>query len=410
MDEPTWRMRTVTMLFSMHEEVVKHLIDGNIALAFHKQENPVHPLYSSSPWVERSKGEFPCAYARVFCDTRTGLSPTPKHLRRVIAALRCYIEVDPDWVDQSLRIDNVNYHTNSRVRDIEQGQHWYLSTSGGQRISDRCDRVAHFCDALSARLDKLPTADDNHPVAHAFHHIGVTKSFEKRMAQHGALNSGSSWFMSLFQAVCRVILQDEDATWGFEDYVLFFFADMTEVAIGEVLFTILADASHKDGWGFEVHPAGINVSSTELGDKTAREAHEFWNHCKAWRTSSANTPFQRNQINEKQKLDRYSRKWEMRVADATAGLPAKRREIQRLKEKGRAMDLENRRIVEENLRESEKSLMKLKRYITPGLYDRYQQEFTRIRESMPHIDGDSEDDDPDSRVVESVESSAGKYA
>jgi hypothetical protein len=406
MKESTWRTTTVNILASMHEEVVKHLIEGNIALAYHNEEEPVHRLYTKSAWTEMREREAPCAYARVFCDRRTGLSPTPNDMRRVIGALRNYIGRDLAWADQALKIDNYHHGNRSRLKDITRGHHWYLRTEAGQRLPGRCEKVTQFCNALSERLDNLPTELDDHPLDHAFHYIGVSRVYTQRQEQHATANGNSSWFMNLFLAVCRVVLENDHATWGFEDYVLCFFADRKEVAAGEILLTIISGASCLDGWGFEVHPAGINVHPTELNDKTVLEAEKIWDQCKLFRKT--HTPFRDNSEAERRRIRIYPTKWENRVDDETGGLPGKRREILKIKQRSEKDRDDVRNAANNRLENSRLLLERLKSVMSPSGYERQLTELEETQGMLEDLNSDPESVDTLApEVLETVEQGGG---
>lgn len=69
--------------------------------------------------------------------------------------------------------------------------------------------------------------------------------------------------MNPWKAAFIATLHNE-GTWDFESYVICYCASGSEVAVGELLFTLIADAMYHTGGGFAVQRAGVNLSSTDL--------------------------------------------------------------------------------------------------------------------------------------------------
>jgi hypothetical protein len=405
--EDRWKQLAVTLLSSMYTDVLHHLVAGNIAEAYEQGSPTLQNVYRKSNWLANSTGDAPCVYARILCNVENGKSPTPNQLRRVILRLRRYISQDPACIDDALAIDNL-FGTNSRQKDIERGDHYFLRAATGNRIPKRCYQVQLFCDKLEERFAKLRDGDEDKPLEHALHYVGYAMCFARRKTQHEADNGSSSWFMNLVKAVCRAELTG--TTWGFSDFVVCYCADEDEVPVAELLITLLSNASHDTGGGFEVHPAGLNISSAGSATKA------LWQKCQAFRLKDS--PFEKNRVREAQKIVEYPAKWQARVHDATEGLPAQRREIWKVREQIAQLEEARRKKITEQVDTSKawlsingKHIPEKWRLDMEGAIDQVKQEYgellTNSAEEPEQRLTSSEEDNDRETVIESVEQAHG---
>jgi hypothetical protein len=309
MKEEDWRAIAVPLLCSMHMADIEQLVRG---LPVERDEDEV-------AWAENGKQEAPVIYGRGFCNTRTGRSLTAGELRDVLNRLQLYItrELTELAIDLVKAVDDaaVRNGNATKPRHVKDGRrHFFGKNWLDGEAHRRREIVAIFCQECQERFENV--ADDEH--VRIFYYIGYALSFAVRMEEHRSPGGQSSWFMNLFLAVCKAVLDEADA-WGFSDVPLCYCANENEVPVAEVLLTLLAQAWYSDGVGFGIQPPGLSVASSALSTRTMDAARQLWQKCKDFREE--HTSFSQNMEAELRRIKAYPMKHLHRVSVAASCVP-----------------------------------------------------------------------------------------
>jgi hypothetical protein len=250
MSESHWRALANGLLCSMHSEILEQLVHGNLAEAYRSfKMKSLTRVYDESPWQEAKDRNAPNIYVKQLCDTKTGCSPSPDQMLRVIARMRSYVLLNKnaEEIQKALAVDNTGGRERSKKRQVRKGEQFFTQTNNEERIQI----IKDFCYVLSRTLSSVPEEDRNTPIKYGLYYVGYALCFAKRKAQHDADNGSSSWFMNFMKAVLIAELDDDEkATWGFDDYVVCYCISESEVPVAEQLITLVSSGYYNHGWDF----------------------------------------------------------------------------------------------------------------------------------------------------------------
>jgi hypothetical protein len=325
MNEHDWRAVAVPLLCSIESEILDQLLRGTQLVSSCTKE-------VKDIWTENGSKEAPVIYARSFCDIRTGRTLTIGELQDVIRRLRLYIKQNLTDAEVELvkAVDEAGARGTSKGRHIRQGRrHFFGEEQLAVEVHNRRSKIEVFCLQCEAQFE---SATPNH-YFRMMHYIGYAMVFSARMEQHRSAHASTSWFMHLFLATCKAALPSTNEVWGFKDIALCYCVKEEEAAVGEALMTMLAGAWYAEGNGFGIHPPGLSVASSALGNRTTDQAKQLWNRCEAFRTN--HTPFAENVALELDRIEAYPINTWQRVSGAagqrrvkyTSALPMKKRRV-----------------------------------------------------------------------------------
>jgi hypothetical protein len=306
MSESHWRALANGLLCSMHSEVLEQLVHGNLAEAYRSfKMKSLTRVYDESPWQEAKDRNAPNIYVKQLCNTKTGCSPSPDQMLKVIARMRSYVLLNKnaEEIQKALAVDNTGGRERSKERQVRKGEQFFTQTNNEERIQI----IKDFCYVLSRTLSNVPEEDRNTPIKYGLYYVGYALCFAKRKAQHDADNGSSSWFMNFMKAVLIAELDDDDkATWGFDDYVVCYCISESEVPVAEQLITLVSSGYYNHGWGLCVHPAGENVASSALFDWRHGDVLKLWKDCAEFRAE--HTPHNKNIDREAERMQQYDKR------------------------------------------------------------------------------------------------------
>ncbi|CAA9961646.1 hypothetical protein PTMSG1_05023 [Pyrenophora teres f. maculata] len=317
-DETKWRLISLNFLCSIPKKLTQELFGGNLASAILQHRNHgVQELFADgSPWTDNHNTRSPCIYIRMLCDSKTGRSLAPNELYEILHRLRLYAKehLTEEEIDLVVAVDEQPALVQGKHRHVKEGwRHFFGGKFADEHSNNRARQLLSFCDSCEEWLSPLSLSHRSNPIGFPFAYIGYAMTFSKRIVQHNSGNaSGSSWFMNLFLAACRAVLEDGQTHWGFLSYTIGYCASEEEVAVAEALMTILTGAWYQIGTGFGVHPPGENVFSAEFRTTPYHEAREVWRICQKFRDE--HTPYLKNISSEIQKIKEYPEKCKRRRA------------------------------------------------------------------------------------------------
>jgi hypothetical protein len=295
LETPLEKFRVVCarILSSMYDEVLKGLVDGNLAKRYAQGDKVLVKVFGepasseNTTWMKNAEGTSPSLYGRTLVD-KEGNPPRPDQKRAIVQLLRRYISRDFKDIDIALEIDAKppdRRKSPSTRDDIFNGNHTFLANQG-QRIDARVARVNTFCDSAEAILrSPLKTKLANA----AWFYIGWSMVPMDRLRSYDT--GKSSFLLALVARVCEVLFPGK---FRIENFILAYLASEEESAFGEILLTGIAGAYHQYGTGFCIHPAGMNNQSAMMDTLNQREAKRLWEACQTWRED--NTPYFHNRL------------------------------------------------------------------------------------------------------------------
>ena len=242
----------------------------------------------------RAKAETqPCHYLFEFVDG-DGLSPTPKEILQMVEVAEKYAGSDPrDW-DTVERVDMWKPWNAFSREDMEQnGVRRYLQSTKAKR------NLRTFLDNLKAFLKGEP---QDQPLLQPLREAGYSKDGPGRISSHKSHNS-SNYLMNLFEAIAAGVFG-----WDYRNKasIIYLCFEREQAAVGEIVWSCLAQAYTKTGRGFSHAPAGVTTTSADRDDLR-------WLKNDAWvkwqRHALDHSPFRENREDDQK---RVSRAWDER--------------------------------------------------------------------------------------------------
>jgi hypothetical protein len=152
------------------------------------------------------------------------------------------------------------------------------------------------------------------------------------------------------------------------DIALCYCAEEKEVAVAEVVLTLLARAWYSDGVGFGIHPPGLSVASSALSSRTMQAARQLWAECEDFRENQ--TPFEENMEYELLQIEVYPLKHQQRISVAANRVPDMLEEAriinERVSRKRRALYSEAASLIQR----AREDITEMRRWVTdPTIFD-----------------------------------------
>jgi hypothetical protein len=309
-----FRRVCVSLLASMHGEVLAGLVNGNLGKRWIEGDANLEKLFGTftsqhnTVWMKHAEGVSPALYGLSLIGA-DGSPPNAKQKLEIVHTLRRYISRKVEDIDVALAIDSEPPEhcrgTKSNKDDIAHGKHAYLSEDG-QRIDARVVQIESFCNAveqmcnspLSQRIRNGPWFD-------------IRWSTEPMNRPDDYNDSDTSFLIVLIARIADVLFP---GTFHIENFVLAYLVTEEEGTYGEILLTAIASAYHDHGTGLSVRPAGLGNQSARMNEWTVKDARQMWNACKTWRKE--HTPYIDNMKRLDAFLDASTAANDKRIADS----------------------------------------------------------------------------------------------
>jgi hypothetical protein len=287
-----FRRVCVSILASMHGEVLAGLVNGNLGKRWIEGDTNLEKLFGTSTsqhntaWIKHAEGVSPALYGLSLIGA-DGSPPNGKHKLEIVHTLRRYISREAEDIDVSMAIDSEppEHHrgTKSNRDDIAHGKHAYL-TEDGQRIDARVVQIESFCNAVEQICNSpLPQRIRNGPWFY------IRWSTEPMNRPDDCDDRDTSFLIGLVARIANVLFP---RTFHIENFILAYLVTEEEGTYGEILLTAIASAYHGHGTGLCVQPAGLGTQSARMDEWTVKDARQMWNACKTWRDE--HTPYNDN--------------------------------------------------------------------------------------------------------------------
>jgi hypothetical protein len=291
--QDSWRIVAANCLWSMPSHVLQLLTTGNLSSAYWDRSrgyNHIQDVFVPvSDWMKEASSDAPVIYAVLVTNRRDGgKSPTPAELQQVIVQMRRYARTEPDFINESLAIDNAFRRNGSKSTRIEVASgraFWLCKRVGGRRVrvGGRTEIIIQFCDALEKRLGKLTAAEQKLPLTHALLYIGYALNFNLRRTEHE--KGESNFLMHLVVCVCQTLFPGR---YELDAYPVCFLAVETEVKCAELSLALIADSFASTGGGFNIAtPGGSNASAANFGAEFWMKRLDFRLNMSYWKTNRA---------------------------------------------------------------------------------------------------------------------------
>jgi hypothetical protein len=233
----------VTMLASMDDQVLEHLIKGDIAKAAH-----LDPNFNDKLEAFKIRGPdviMPFIYIQTLVNGR-GESPSANGLLYIIGEIELYMRGwqnpdDKESEERARRIDN------SSRTDYRNGFRKYIESQ------THYNNLKAWVTILKARCRNVPADKMHEPLARPLSEIGWAKDLTKRLAQHRK-HSSSNYLMNLTEAVCR----NSFADYSIHQYGIFRVFEECHAMLGEIIFSRIGQVYITYGGGFSHCAAGIS--------------------------------------------------------------------------------------------------------------------------------------------------------
>jgi hypothetical protein len=258
----------------------------------------------------------PSIYVLEFTD-QLGRAPSLEDMGVIVTDARSYLSDNPSAEDSktTIRIDSAGGNLLSSGERAERrnapdndNRRFLSSASARQNMTD-------LLDSLDAELRRLGQTNPPHArMPYPLRDIGYTDHGPKRLRAQENLKSGSNPLMSLFNAIAQsnlTFIARERAAFDVGDMavkyrlhgdVIFLGFRRDHAAIGEIVFSVLAQSYTKTGKGFNGVLAGVqNQANAKYDEDHFKEwQHDVWN--------PQESPAQSNQEAEKGRIAELRRK------------------------------------------------------------------------------------------------------
>ena len=242
------------ILACINNAVLRHIICGNLALAYRKEPEVKQYLETRR---ERGNSQ-PAIYMQLFV-APNGLSPSPAELARLFQPVRSYCEIPKtdEQISEAVTIDRA-FNPNSRwgIHTARKGKFKYLcdSVSSDSVISkNRIRNILCFVKNLERRLGKVflcgksktslaehmveplrDTAAWTQPLDAPLVELGYAKSPTERLSSHRNHQS-SNYIMNLWEAASKVV--HGHGKFNMMQFVVFHVFEVPQAAAAEILLT-----------------------------------------------------------------------------------------------------------------------------------------------------------------------------
>jgi hypothetical protein len=266
------------IIASTHSFVLKHLIEGDlIRKVLSKSESGMGSYLELINKTKiqnlRVKGlprdivsQPPCIYAIFFTD-REGNSPTIGHLLRILKGMERYCnrvgvtDEDGRWAQ---KIDSMVYNS-QWVRYGTFGGRKYLDEvrarfHGAGLPTSRERHLKEFIKSVKQRI----TASEQEGLIISYSdrleppltYVGYTSDYRRRFQQHKSHTT--NYIMNLMEAISLHLFGDR---YQIRSLVIYRIWESPQASVGEILFSILANAKYNSGSGFCINDPGVAIRS-----------------------------------------------------------------------------------------------------------------------------------------------------
>lgn len=214
----------------------------------------------------------PCQYVLELVNA-LGETPLVGEMRAVIEAVRSYLrfeDADDEAIDFAVRVDQCmgTLLSNHEKDAIRNGERKYVSGTDENQQDKMRPKVEKLLDAIERALDGLA---DHERMPFVLTDVGYTDNGVARIDKQHKRHQSSNDIMNIIEAVAITVL---DGKYRIQGDVVFLCAHRDHGAIGEIVFSFLANSYSKDGRGFNGVDAGVQLNSLR---KALYVDESYWN-------------------------------------------------------------------------------------------------------------------------------------
>jgi hypothetical protein len=203
-----------------------------------------------------------------------GNSPSPAQLFKVLDRLEKYASGDREHDQLCTEINQ------QHAASIRHGLHRYFAGD-----TERVSALLTFVEALRKCLSEVPSESHHLPYSQPLQYVGFAINEQQQSA---APEKKCGWLMALFDAACKLEVQqpDKSAVFAFKSYSVAYPVNWEECMLGEEFFARICKTYFYTGLGFNVHQAGLSIDVTVLDDLRYTEGLETWEAREQLRTAN----------------------------------------------------------------------------------------------------------------------------
>ncbi|KAL1640235.1 hypothetical protein SLS58_007186 [Diplodia intermedia] len=309
-----WIKICIPILAAIPIPILLEIMGGNLLKAkIENRDGVAKMLRPNEQRLMLYKGNDAPRIYHVLLTNKVGDSPTANEFTEVIGKLRKYPDLTEFQVAHDLdRMVGPDEKGKFTLDAAKRGERRYLSDPNNPSFlkPHRVRNLEHFCDALEARIRRIPPAERDEPLEAPLRYFGYGNSFKRTQAYQK--HESSNYIMSLVDAACKLLFKEN--SYGLQGCAIYWCTGADDCVASEILLTTIGDGYIEDGGGFRHEPAGSNNSSGKaLGDNV-------WEQAAKW--TLKHTPFGKNIELYKEIL-----KEEAKLPQQLADIKAKKAEV-----------------------------------------------------------------------------------
>lgn len=260
-------MRECALILASAPQVFFAAVEGNLVRRMLYDAD----LQAEYATIQQRAVQQPSIYIHLLVDDE-GQPPSP--LQYLIIG-----DMIQDYISESLsvhshQIDNITAPFATLEASTE-GHRKYLSTPAKNRSPRRIVTLNRLISGIKTRCSQIPIHLHSAPLPSPPSEVGYALNAQKRLTQHRAHQS-SNYVMNLVEDICTHLFRSQTLTQHFKmhQYIIYLIFRPSQAAIAETFCSGLLQCWVDGGGGFNAHPAGRSVASSQRVGAQEWEAYE----------------------------------------------------------------------------------------------------------------------------------------
>jgi hypothetical protein len=255
-------MRECALILASAPHIFFAAVEGNLVSRMLSDAD----LQTEYAVIQQRAHHQPSIYVHLLTDEK-GQAPSAVQYLTICDMLQDYISTNPS--EHAHLVDNITPPLVS-LQASTQGHRKYLSTPSTDRSPKRVATINRLIAGITSRCAQIPLHLHSTPLSFPPSEVGYALNAHKRLAQHRAHQS-SNYVMNVVEDICTYLYRSKALSQHFKmhQFVIYLIFQPSQAAIAEIFCSGLLQC-WVEGGGFNAHPAGRSVASSQ------RVATEAW--------------------------------------------------------------------------------------------------------------------------------------